>query len=65
VGIYYFHIRDELGIVEDSDGIEPPDVAALLSEVILSTNELSLEASAHRNMRFEIPTQTDSPRHPG
>jgi hypothetical protein len=54
VGIYYFHIRDDLGIVEDTDGIELPDMAALLAEVVRSAAELSGEATTHRSMRFEI-----------
>jgi hypothetical protein len=65
VGIYYFYIRDELGTVEDPDGIELPDMAALLGGAIRSANELSLEASAHWNMRFEITDadgQSSSPR---
>ena len=54
MGIYYFHIRDDLGLVEDTDGIELPDVVALLAEVIRSVNELSCEGTTYRSMRFEI-----------
>ncbi len=54
MGIYYFHIRDNFGVVEDTDGVELPDMAALLAEVIRSVNELSQDVSPHRNMRFEI-----------
>jgi hypothetical protein len=54
VGTYYFHIRDDVGLVEDPDGIELPDVPALLAEVIRSANELSREGTTHRSMRFEI-----------
>lgn len=54
MGIYYFHIRDDFGVVEDSDGIELADMAALLAEVVRSANELSREAATHRGMRFEI-----------
>jgi hypothetical protein len=54
VGIYYFHIRDGLGIVEDPDGIELPDMAALLSEVIRSATELSNDIITHQRMRLEI-----------
>jgi hypothetical protein len=54
VAIYYFHIRDDFGFVEDQDGIELPDLAALLAEVVRSATELSLEATTHRSMRFEI-----------
>jgi hypothetical protein len=41
VETYYFHIRDNLGFVEDTDGVELPDMAALLAEVLRSVNELS------------------------
>ncbi len=54
MSIYYFHIRDDFGVVEDTDGIELPDMAALLTEVIRSAHELSREGVVHRGMRFEI-----------
>ena len=54
MGTYYFHIRDNLGVVEDMDGVELPDMAALLAEVIRSVNELSRDISTYRGMRFEI-----------
>ncbi len=54
MGTYYFHIRDNFGVVEDMDGVELPDMAALLAEVIRSVNELSREGSTHRSVRFEI-----------
>jgi uncharacterized protein DUF6894 len=54
VGLYFFHIRDDFGVVEDSDGIELPGLAALLMEVLRSANELSQAASTHPSMRFEI-----------
>jgi hypothetical protein len=54
VSIYYFHIRDDFGVVEDTDGIELPDMAALLMEVIRSAHELSRDGAVHHGMRFEI-----------
>jgi hypothetical protein len=54
VRTYYFHIRDNFGVVEDTDGVELPDMAALIAEVIRSVNELSRDVSPHRSMRFEI-----------
>lgn len=54
VGIYYFHIRDERGLVEDPDGIELSDMDALLREVVRSANELACDATAHPGIRFEI-----------
>ncbi len=54
MGIYFFHIRDDFGLVEDPDGIELPDMAALLMEVVRSVNDLSREGTTHRRVRFEI-----------
>ena len=54
MGTYYFHIRDNFGVVEDMDGVELPDMAALLAEVIRSLSELSRDASTYRGTRFEI-----------
>ena len=51
---YYFHIRDNFGVVEDTDGVELPSMAALLAEVLRSVNELSRDVSPHPSMRFEI-----------
>ena len=58
MGTYYFHIRDSLGVVEDTDGVELPDVAALLADVIRSVNELSREGFTQRGVRFEIADST-------
>jgi len=58
VGTYYFHIRDNLGVVDDTDGVELPGMAALLAEVIRSVDELSREGSTHRSVRFEIADAT-------
>jgi uncharacterized protein DUF6894 len=52
--MYYFHIRDDFGVVEDQDGIGLPDMAALVAEVVRSANEMSQEAITRRGMRFEI-----------
>jgi hypothetical protein len=54
VSIYYFHIRDDFGVVEDTDGIELPGMAALIMEVVRSGYELSRDGAAHPSMRFEI-----------
>ncbi len=54
MAIYYFHIRDKLGVIEDTDGIELPDRATLLIEAIRSADEFLSEAVAVLAMRFEI-----------
>ena len=58
MSIYYFHIRDDFGVVEDTDGIDLPDLTAVLMEVIRSAHELSSEGAAHRGMWFEIADAT-------
>lgn len=57
MGVYYFHIRDEFGLIEDQDGIDLPDAVALLMEVIQSADEFAQEGSNRSTMRFEV---TDS-----
>jgi 23S rRNA maturation-related 3'-5' exoribonuclease YhaM len=54
MGIYYFHIRDDFGVVEDPEGMEFPNRTALLIEVIRSADEFAREATSHRRMRLEI-----------
>jgi hypothetical protein len=54
MGIYYFHIRDDFGVVEDPEGMEFPSRTALLMEVIRSADEFAREAASHRKMRLEI-----------
>ncbi|PVE24912.1 hypothetical protein DC522_08305 [Microvirga sp. KLBC 81] len=54
MGIYYFHIRDEFGLIEDQDGIELPDRVALLMEVIQSADEFARETTVQPKMRFEV-----------
>jgi hypothetical protein len=52
--LYYFHIRDDFGMVEDPDGIELPNRRALLIEAIRSADEFAREAVPRRQMRLEI-----------
>jgi hypothetical protein len=52
--IYYFHIRDDIGVVEDLDGIELPSRTALLMEAIRSADEFAREVAPRRKMRLEI-----------
>jgi len=54
MAIYYFHVRDHLGLVEDEDGVELADFASLLTEVMRSSNELSDDLPSNREIRFEI-----------
>jgi hypothetical protein len=52
--IYYFHIRDDVGVVEDPEGIELPSRMALLREAIRSADEFAREAVPRPKMRLEI-----------
>jgi hypothetical protein len=54
MGIYYFNIRDQFGLIEDKDGMELPDRMALLLEVIRSADEFLKDSTTPHEMRFEI-----------
>ncbi len=58
LGIYRFHVRDALGLVEDNDGTELPDLYAALAEALRSAHEFLAEASATLGMQFEIADPT-------
>ena len=45
MALFYFHVRNELGRVEDEDGIELPDVPAALSEAAFSAHEFLLDGA--------------------
>jgi hypothetical protein len=52
--IYRFHVRDALGLVEDEEGVDLPDLFAVLKEALHSAREFLAEASALNGMQFEI-----------
>jgi hypothetical protein len=52
--LYYFHIRDDAGVVEDPEGIELPSRMALLMEAVRSADEFAREAVPQPKMRLEI-----------
>ena len=52
--IYYFHIRDDFGVVKDPEGMEFPNRTALLMEAIKSADEFARETMSHHKMRLEI-----------
>jgi len=59
--LYYFHIRDDAGVVEDLDGIELPSRTALLMEAIRSADEFAREAVPRPKMRLEIADAAGRP----
>jgi hypothetical protein len=52
--LYYFHIRDDAGVVEDPEGIKLPSRMALLIEAVRSADEFAREAVPRPKMRLEI-----------
>lgn len=57
--IFQFHVRDAYGLVVDDDGVDLPDLAAVLEEAIVSSGEFLAEASAPTDMLFEITDESD------
>ena len=51
---YFFNIRDELGLIEDEDGIELSDEGALWLEAIRSVDEFVRDTSAFSPRRLEV-----------
>jgi hypothetical protein len=52
---YYFHVRDEIGLVQDQDGIDLPDLRTAAAEAMRSAREYVADGcSALTNASFEI-----------
>ncbi len=58
MGLYRFHVRDALGLLEDEEGTPLPDLHAALAEALRSAQEFLAEASATAGMQFEISDET-------
>ena len=54
MSLYYFHIRDERGLIEDAEGIELPDIHAALQETLRSVKEFTQDTCAPTSMQIEI-----------
>ncbi len=54
---YFFHIRDQHYLHEDEEGIDLPDLRAVLEEALRADRELSVETAGIYGLEFEI---TDS-----
>ena len=57
--IFQFHIRDPYGLIVDDEGIELPDLTAVLREAVNSSDEFLAEALAPTDMLFEITDEAD------
>ena len=55
---YWFHVRDEVGRVDDEEGADFPDRLSALKEALRGSRELLAEGAAPRGMRFEITDET-------
>jgi hypothetical protein len=51
---YFFNIRDEIGLIEDEDGIELSDDLALWLEAIRSVDEFVRDSATFSPMRLEV-----------
>ncbi len=58
MSVYYFHVRDASGFVEDTDGIYCPDLFSALNEALRSAHEFLAEAPPTPGMQFEIADDT-------
>ena len=55
--LYFFHVRDQHYLHEDKEGIELPDLQAVLEEALRTDRELAVEPAGLYGLEFEI---TDS-----
>ncbi len=51
---YFFHIRDQHYLHEDHEGIELPDLHAVLQEALRVDHELAVESTGLYGLVFEI-----------
>jgi len=54
MALYYFHVRTELGLVEDEDGVDLPDLAAVMHEALASAHEFLAEVDGPGFLAFEV-----------
>ncbi len=55
--LYFFHIRDQHYLHEDREGIDLPDLRAVLEEALRADRELAMVSAGLCGLEFEI---TDS-----
>ena len=54
MGLYFFNVRDAVGLIEDEDGVELADDLALWLEAIRSVDEFVRDTSTFSPMRLEV-----------
>lgn len=55
MSLYYFHIRDERGLIEDAESIELPDIHAALQETLRSVKEFAQDTCAAEGAASSTP----------
>ncbi len=58
MALYYFHVRDAVGSVEDEAGFDLPDLPSVFREALRSAREFFLDGSKREDMEFEIADHT-------
>ncbi len=58
MSVYRFHIRDASGLIEDEEGVDLPDLAAVLRHALDSAREFTADVSPPTDMLFEIADST-------
>ena len=57
--LYHFHIRNEVGLVEDEDGFNLPDVSHVRDEALRTAREFFADGgSARDGLEFEVTDDT-------
>ena len=57
--LYHFHIRNEVGLVEDEDGFNLPDVSHVRDEALRTAREFFADGgSARDSLAFEVTDDT-------
>jgi hypothetical protein len=52
--VFYFHVRDERGLIEDEEGLDLPTIDAALQETLRSAREFVRDTSPPTEMQLEV-----------
>ncbi len=54
VPLYYFHVRTDVCLVEDEDGVELPDVSSVMTEALVSAYGFLTDVDWSDPLSFEV-----------
>jgi hypothetical protein len=54
MSVFYFHVRDERGLIEDDEGLDLPTIDAALQETLRSAREFAQDTSPPTEMQIEV-----------